>query len=206
MSTGHMPLPAGVDTSYPPAPWQMHGQLWVSLFRVRPGDHPDREPGVYGVALVKYEEPSPLTYGELLVARPVDKAVNITDIWVDSPASVAGGRALWAIPKDLCDFHLDIATHGPVTRAAWDVSLDGQPIVSARFTDVARAGLRLPFKGSTWQQREDGEEVTAALTGSSKALPARSHWSFAPDGPLGWLAGKRTIASFRQADFEMSFG
>jgi acetoacetate decarboxylase len=212
MSTGHMPLPAGVDTTYPPAPWQMHGQLWLSLFKVRAGDHPDREPGVYGVALVKYEEPSPLTYGELLVAHLVStgskppRAVNITDIWVDSPASVAGGRALWAIPKDLCDFSIDVSTRGPVTRASWDASLDGQPIVSARFTDVSRAGLRLPFKGDTWQQRADGSEVTASLTGSSKALPARSHWSFAPDGPLGWLHGKRTLATFRQSDFQMSFG
>ena len=40
--------------SYPPAPWQMHGQLWVSLFRVREGDHPDRPAGVYGAALVSY--------------------------------------------------------------------------------------------------------------------------------------------------------
>ena len=31
--------------TYPPAPWNMHGQLWLSLFRVREGDHPDREPG-----------------------------------------------------------------------------------------------------------------------------------------------------------------
>src|SRR5215213_10748237 len=106
MSTGHTPLPAGVDTTYPAAPWHMHGQLWLSLFRVRTGDHPDRDPGVYGVALVKYEQPSPLTYGELLVAHMVKtggrpaKAVSITDIWVDSPASVAGGRELWAIPKD----------------------------------------------------------------------------------------------------------
>jgi acetoacetate decarboxylase len=206
MSTGHMPLPTDVDTTYPPAPWQMHGQLWLSLFRVREGDHPDREPGVYGVALVKYEDPSPLTYGELLVARPLNGAVNITDIWVDSPNSVRGGRELWAIPKDLCDFSIDISTRGPVTTAGWDVTLDGQPIVSARFTDVSRAGLRLPFKGNTWQQRQDGSEVTASLTGSSKALPARSHWNFAPDGPLGWLHGKRTLASFRQADFRMSFG
>lgn len=210
MSTGHMPLPAGVDTAYPPAPWHMHGQLWLSLFKVREGDHPEREPGVYGVALVKYEEPSPLTYGELLVARPVTKgslkAVSISDIWVDSPNSVRGGRELWAIPKDLCDFSIDVSTRGPITKAAWDVTLNGRPIVSARFTDVSRAALRLPFKGNTWQQRDDGEEVTASLAGSSKALPARSHWTFAPDGPLGWLAGKRSIATFRQADFRMSFG
>lgn len=201
-----MPLPAGVDTTYPPAPWNMHGQLWLSLFRVRKGDHPDRAPGVYGVALVKYEQPSPLTYGELLVAHLVDKAVNITDIWVDSPASVAGGRALWAIPKDLCDFTFRSEQRGPATRATWSATLDGRPIASARFTDVARFAPRLSFKGKTWQQRDTGEEVTAHLTGSSRALPCRGAWSFDPQGPLGWLHGKRTVASFRQADFEMSFG
>jgi acetoacetate decarboxylase len=198
--------PSSGEISYPAAPWAMTGQLWLSLFRVRAGDHPDREPGVYGVALVRYEEPSPLTYGELLVARPVHGAVNITDIWVDSPASMHGGRDLWAIPKDLCDFALTTSTTGPLTRAAWEVTLDGAPVVSARFTDLSRAVPRLPFKGRTWQQRDNGEEVTAALVGSSKAAPCRAHWTFDPDGPLGWLAGKRTLASFRQADFRMSFG
>jgi acetoacetate decarboxylase len=206
MSTGHMPLPAGVDTAYPPAPWQMHGQLWLSLFRVREGDHRDREPGVYGVGLVRYEVPSPLTYNELLVAHLVDRAVTITDIWVDSPASVAGGRALWAIPKDLCDFTFDSALRGPLARTSWSAALDDRPIVSARFTDVSKVGPRLPFTGKTRQRRQDGEEVTAHLTGSSRALPCRSSWSFDADGPLGWLHGKRSLASFRQADFAMSFG
>jgi hypothetical protein len=212
MSTGQMPLPIGVDTTYPPAPWNMHGQLWLSLFRVREGDHPDREPGIYGVALVKYEEPSPLTYAELLVAHLVStggtpsKAVNITDIWVDSPASVAGGRALWAIPKDLCDFTFISGRRGPTTHTSWTATLDGQPIAAASFTDVSRLAPRLPFKGTTWQRRESGEEVTASLTGSSKAMPCRASWTFDPDGPLGWLHGKRTVASFRQADFAMSFG
>jgi hypothetical protein len=184
----------------------MHGQLWLSLFRVRRGDHPERAPGVYGVALVKYEEPSPLTYSELLVAHLVDKAVNITDIWVDSPASVAGGRALWAIPKDLCEFTFRAEQRGPARRTTWSTRLEGQPIASARFTDVSRFAPRLPFKGATWQQREDGKEVTAHLTGSSRTLPCRGSWAFDPRGPLGWLHGKRTLASFRQADFNMSFG
>ena len=220
MTTGHMPLPVGVDTSYPPAPWQMHGQLWLSLFRVREGDHPDRAPGVHGVALVKYEDPSPLTYGELLVAHLVRpgssaprsaRAVNITDIWVDSPASVAGGRELWAIPKDLCEFTFISGRRGPTTHTSWTATLDGQPIAAARFTDVSRFAPRLPFKGDTWQQRtapdpRAGEEVRASLTGSSKALPCRASWTFDPAGPLGWLHGKRALASFRQADFAMSFG
>lgn len=198
--------PHATDVTYPAAPWNMTGQLWLSLFKVRAGDHPDREPGVYGVALVKYEDPSPLTYGELLVARPVNKAVSITDIWVDSIQSVHGGRDLWAIPKDLCDFGFTSSTRGPLSRTLWTAELDGVPIVTASFTDVSKAAPRLPFKGNTWQQRENGEEVTAALVGSSKAAPCRARWDFNPDGALGWLAGKRSIASFRQADFRMSFG
>jgi len=191
--------------SYPAAPWNMHGQLWLSLFRVREGDHPDRPAGVYGAALVSYERPSPLTYGELLVARPIDKKVSITDIWVDSIDSRDGGRDLWAMPKELCDFKLD-NTGKLLQKTSWTASLDGHPIVRARFSDLSRATLRTPFKGSTWQERESGEEVVAHLKGSAKVLPCRSHWEFDDAGPLAWLAGKRPLASFRMADFQMSFG
>jgi hypothetical protein len=198
--------PNATDVTYPAAPWHMTGQLWLSLFKVNAADHPDREPGIYGVALVKYEEPSPLTYGELLVARQFNKAVTITDIWVDSISSVHGGRDLWAIPKDLCDFSFTTSSSGLRIRTLWTAELDGVPIVTASFTDVSKLAPRLPFKGNTWQRRANGEEVTAALVGSSKAAPCRARWDFNPDGALGWLAGKRSIASFRQADFRMSFG
>jgi hypothetical protein len=196
--------------TYPPAPWHMHGQLWLSLFRVREGDHPERPAGWYGAALVSYESPSPLTYSELLVARRLEDKVSITDIWVDSTDSRDGGRELWAIPKELCDFRRR-TTGGLVQRTSWTASLGGRPIARARFTDVSRATLRTPFKGGTLQQRppEDdraGEEVVAHLTGSAKALPCHGTWEFNDVGPLGWLAGKRPLASFRMADFQMSFG
>ena len=200
--------------AYPPAPWNMHGQLWLSLFRVREGDHADREPGVYGAALVSYEQPSPLTYSELLVARPVKEAggrrVNITDIWVDSADSRDGGRALWAIPKGLCDFRRQ-TTGDRVQRTEWSTSLVGVPIASARFTDISRNAPRTPFKGSTWHERPESEnhsdrEVVAALKGSAKALPCRGSWEFSESGPLAWLAGKRPLASFRMCDFQLSFG
>jgi hypothetical protein len=200
--------------AYPPAPWKMHGQLWLSLFRVREGDHAERAPGVYGAALVSYEQPSPLTYSELLVARPVKEAggrrVHITDIWVDSEDSLHGGRELWAIPKDLCDFRRT-TTGSRVQRISWTTTLDGAPIASARFTDVSGLAPRLPFKGSTWQQRGPHEsgpdrEVVAELSGSAKVLPCLGSWDFDTSGPLGWLAGKRPLASFRMADFAMSFG
>ena len=125
----------------------MAGQLWLSLFRLaRPVD--DLRPsGVYGAAFVSYEPGSPLTYSELLVARPIpvpgrrgrrasipgsswarSARVEITDIWVDSPASVAGGRELWAIPKGLCDFDLDTVRRGPLSTTDWSASRGRRPI------------------------------------------------------------------------------
>jgi hypothetical protein len=200
--------------TYPAAPWQMVGSLWLSLFRLAKGVDELRPAGIYGAAFVSYEEGSPLTYSELLVARPVTteehgRRVSITDIWVDSPASVAGGRELWAIPKGLCDFTLESGHTGPLSRTEWSATLERRPIASARFTDVSRAALRLPFKGGTWQPGIDatnGEERTATLQGSSKTLPCRGVWDFDANGPLAWLRDARPLASARMAGFRMSFG
>ncbi|MDP2773400.1 MAG: acetoacetate decarboxylase family protein [Nocardioides sp.] len=209
----HTTDPTAPSVSYPPAPWHMVGSLWLSVFKVKEQVDETRPAGVYGAAFVSYEEGSPLTYSELLVARPVrsdehGRRVTITDIWVDSPASVAGGRELWAIPKGLCDFTLEAGHTGPLSRTEWSASAQRHPIASARFTDVSRAALRTPFKGGTWQPElpEGGGEKTATLRGSAKALPCRGSWDFAPDGPLAWLRGARPLASARMYGFRMSFG
>jgi acetoacetate decarboxylase len=202
------------DVAYPPAPWAMCGQLWLSIFKLKQPVDALRPAGIYGAAFVSYEPGSPLTYSELLVARLADtdahgRRVSITDIWVDSPASVAGGRELWAIPKGLCDFDLDTQRRGPLSTTEWSASFERRPIASASFSDVSKAMVRIPLKGGTWQpgiEDTNGEERTAVLQGSSKTLPCRGRWDFAPDGPLGWMRGARQLASFRQADFLMSFG
>jgi hypothetical protein len=206
------------EVAYPDAPWHMVGSLWLTVFRLgheaRQTDGSLRPGGVYGAAFVSYEEGSPLTYSELLVARALPasagkgRKVSITDIWVDSPASVAGGRELWAIPKGLCDFDLDTSHRGPLSRTDWSASLGRAPIASATFTDVSRVAPRLPFRAGTWQPElpEGGGEKGAVLQGTSKALPARARWDFAADGPLGFMRGARQLASFRQAAFRMSFG
>ena len=203
----------GERPSFPAAPWTMTGQLWLSLFRVTEDVDELRTAGIYGAAFVSYEPGSELTYSELLVARPVRSAehgrrVEIVDIWVDSPESMLGGRELWAIPKDLCDFTLETSHRGPLTGTDWSASLERRPIARASFSDVSRAALRAPFKGGTWQPplEAGGEPRTATLRGSAKALPCRGHWEFDPAGPLGWLAGRRQLASFRMAGFRMTFG
>jgi hypothetical protein len=207
--------PDSSATAYPPAPWSMVGQLWLSLFRLPEPVDALRPAGIYGAAFVSYEPGSALTYSELLVARPVPapggrgRRVSITDIWVDSPASAAGGRELWAIPKDLCDFDLDTVRRGPLTTTDWTATFGRRPIASATFSDVSRAVPRSPFKAGTWQpgiEDTGGEDRSAALRGSSKTLPCRGSWDFATDGPLGWLRPARRLGSFRMTDFRMSFG
>lgn len=200
------------ERPYPPAPWHMHGSLWLSAFRLRE-DADERHPaGTYGVALVSYEEPSPLTYHELLVARTTKNragkgAVTITDIWVDSAASQAGGRELWAIPKQLCDFDTESGYRGPVTSTDWTATIERRPIVSASFTDVSRAALRVPFTGLVEQPGipEHPEIADVTMKGSAKALPCRARWDFASDGPLAFLRGARRLGSFRMAAFRLAF-
>ena len=111
--------------------------------------------------------------------------------------SMAGGRELWAIPKGLAT-----SRWRPATRCADRVG-PGEPI-AARFTDVSRRWTvavpgRRPSRGST-AATEDG-----ALRGSGEDAAVPRHWEFAADGP--GLAGRgRPVASFRMADFRLSFG
>ena len=198
--------------SYPPAPWCMEGSLWLSVFRLRT-DADERHPaGTYGVCLVSYVEPSPLTYSELLVARYLPDgehkgAVSVVDIWVDSAASKAGGRELWAIPKELCDFDLESSFRGPVTSTHWSATVERRPIVEASFTDVSRAAPRVPFKGNVHQPgiEDHPEPADVVMSGTAKALPCRARWSFAADGPLAYLRPARRLGSFRMASFRLKF-
>lgn len=202
---------------YPAPPWRMHGDGWLSLFRLADAADEHHPAGVYTVGFIDYTEPSPLTYGELLVARPVSagsttggrrgRAVTVTDMWVDSPASVAGGRTLWGFPKVLCTFEHGTGRRGPLTRTRWAAEADGRPLVEARFTDVSRAAPRVPTKGRVEQPGIDDhpEPGRCRMTGSAKSLPCRARWDFPADGPLAWLRRARQLGSFAMKDFRLEF-
>ena len=188
----------------------MNAQMWLSVFRVPDTGRPDPPGGVYGAAFVSYEEGSPLTYLELLVARMVDlkaRKVRITDIWVDSEESLAGGRSLWAIPKDLAKLELSDRRLGPTSHTEFAGHADGREIASGQFAGLPGASLlRAPFHASASQLREGDTEVVTSMTGSAKTLPALASWDFAADGPLGFLHGRRPVASFRLTDLRLTFG
>lgn len=183
--------------------------MWLSLFPLRTGT-PSRPAGLYGAAFVDYAGGGVLSYSELLVARLVlDGAmprVHITDIWVDSPVSRDGGRSLWAISKDLADFHVETRGVGPASRASCDAAINGSAVAAARFTGPRLPSLRTPFGFTVRQQREDGTPVRTTVSGTSRNLPILGRWDFGADGPLAWLHGRTPVASFRLGDFRLAFG
>jgi hypothetical protein len=186
--------PAG---AFPVSPWSMRGQMYLSLWGAGRG--------LVGTAFVDYQPGSDLTYAELLRARPArhgrHAAVTITDIWVDSPASRDGGRALWAIPKGLATFSLQ---HG--AEFLGEARAADRPLARARFNAGRRLPGRLPFRSRTTQPRESGEPVVAPFSGSAGLRVARARWDFDEHGPFADLRGRRPIASVVLEDFRLRFG
>ncbi|RDH10019.1 acetoacetate decarboxylase family protein, partial [Tsukamurella pulmonis] len=109
-----------MDVTYPPEPWHLTGHCLIGVFLVPAAAAPApplptgaRTLTVFGRTIVAtaffvYERPSPLTYNEIMSTtvsvRRLLPFVSIPFIQVDSPASRAGGRELWAIPKELNRF------------------------------------------------------------------------------------------------------
>jgi acetoacetate decarboxylase len=106
---------------YPTAPWNLQGYAVQTLNlidtnRIRNLIPQEFEivsvlPGktVGGVYLSKYQPGSVLEYNELIVVPGLVKYQNqiggwVSHIYVDNPDSVAGGREIWGLPKEMADF------------------------------------------------------------------------------------------------------
>jgi hypothetical protein len=207
--------------SYPPEPWYLGGSLLVSAFRVPVAALPDelaetlprhRTPVVLaqhaliGVAFARYTPGGVLAYDELLVAAPtLGRAAlryTIPQIWVDSPVSLQGGRELWGIPKQPASFERAESADAAAVTATTD---DG-PVarLDARYGRTLLPGMRqlgLPIhqavgRGATLSHNRVIGRVSALWT----------RWDFAVHGPLGYLAGRRPLASFALRDASIVFG
>ncbi|MCW6053350.1 acetoacetate decarboxylase family protein [Lyngbya sp. CCAP 1446/10] len=106
---------------YPPAPWNLQGyavqtlQL-IDVARVRPLVPSELEivsvlPGktLGGVYISSYGLGSVMEYNELIVVSAIANYAGkwgawISHIYVDNPNSVAGGREIWGLPKELAQF------------------------------------------------------------------------------------------------------
>ena len=207
-----------MTATYPPEPWTLVGRMDLSTFLVPTEDLPtatwpdDWRPLVLGgrtpvgAAWVDYAPGGVMSYRELLVAvagrvgarvRP-----HIVAIWVDSPASRDGGRALWGIPKGLARF-TGVAEGTPDD----DARGCGPPGRVARSCATA---ARLPGtparRASRWPRTWTGDAARARCPAARASGSCPRDWSFDPDGPLAFLAGRRPVVSATLHDFAMLFG
>lgn len=107
--------------TYPQPPWTLKGDAFVTLqlldiARVRPLIPAELNivsvlPGktIGGVYLSKYSSGSVLEYSELIIIAGVLSYKGkfggwVSHIYVDNPDSVAGGREVWGLPKELAQF------------------------------------------------------------------------------------------------------
>lgn len=135
---------------YPEPPWDTHGFAVFCPYLVPRSavvaPAPLEPVSIAGVcngvlAYVEYRAPSPLEYSELIWMPAMTRAsgvrgYHVAVMYVDSEASLAGGRELWALPKTLARFSR--------TADGVDVQADDGTELSLRF----RAhGPRLPGRG-----------------------------------------------------------
>ncbi|MCL3819069.1 acetoacetate decarboxylase family protein [Aeromicrobium wangtongii] len=196
-------------TGYPAEPWDLHGHAYIGAWLVPrsalPAPHsPATKPltifgrGIVGTAFFVYEEPSPLTYDEIMATVLVRQGwrirVSITHIWVNSPDSRDGGRALWAIPKELADF--DVLPHAAYTARG---------IGSLSLHRVRRLPWMLPA-GFRIAQDRDGSVLVSPVAGRVRPGIASARWTFAADGPLGFLRGRKPLMTVAARPFRLMFG
>ena len=196
--------------TYPPEPWYLGGSLLASAFLVDGAAFRDALPAgrhalrfgskvVVGVASASYVPGGVLAYEELLVALPTwgrgGLRITIPQIWVDSAQSREGGRALWGIPKELAVFERSD------TRAAMN---GAEMVVESRTGRALLPGMRqlaLPILQSV-----EGGSILSHNRVIGRIRSLRARWSFAADGPLGYLAGHTPFVSFAIRDASIIFG
>lgn len=220
--------------TYPPTPWRLRGWMYLSLWGVPPEHLPDlpvtragpvrpiRVAGraVVAVAWARYAPGGVLAYRELLTAvaarigrRP---AVTLAGIWVDDPHSRAGARAQWGIPKELARVRVD----APVAAAPRCAAARGVPLAAARLRLGRPLPGRWPFRVTVAQaypvaDAPVGPSAPADASPSARLTAARGSarvrlcavdWDVQPDGPLGFLAGRRPWWSVCLTDLRLTIG
>lgn len=216
-----------MSVAYPPEPWDLTGRGWITAWRlaapVAALPVPPLPSGVRPVGrtaltmFVDYAPPGQMAYAELLAGVVVRQGrrvgLAITDIWVDSPASEAGGRELWGVPKALADFP---GLAGSRVDDELVALRDGRELAAARFAPARVPGVPLPVRvpAAIAQTVPVGppdapgaRTVWTTVAARARAVrPARATWTAPADGPLRWLADARPLGSVVAEGFAMRFG
>jgi hypothetical protein len=162
MQTHEPAVGAGAET-FPPAPWQLRGVGFQTVhpiplaaalpFMPRGAQLVPLWPGVTlaTVYVAAYAQGSTLRYHEAIIAVGVVRVGGrlgfaLPRVYVDEPRSLAGGQALWGLPKELATFRRERQGTERVIR----VAREGAEVLSLRVGRARGAvplGLPLPAFG-----------------------------------------------------------
>ncbi len=152
---------------YPPAPWTLQGyalqtlQL-IDVERVRPLIPPEFDivsvlPGktLAGVYLSCYGSGSVLHYSELIVNGALVSYSGkiggwISHIYVDSADSVAGGREIWGLPKELAEFTWEKGSRAVSGYENSVIVRQGEQTLCRLSYNQQNFGVPLPFTGDVF--------------------------------------------------------
>ncbi|WP_188311852.1 acetoacetate decarboxylase family protein [Salinarimonas soli] len=213
----------GADAAYPPAPWRLLATVWVSLWQLPrtlvPTDALGSEARLQtfqdrtlvATAFADYRSGGDLVYREILAAVRVRvdgrTYTHVPRIWVDLPASVAGAREMWLIPKELARFS---GTFGGVALSAAADTLEGCRIAEIAFQPTIALPGRWPVRTELAQWAFAGtassKRALTKVRASARVSLGTAAWTIAPDGPLGFLAGRSPSASVCLRDVTLTFG
>ncbi|MDP8962653.1 MAG: acetoacetate decarboxylase family protein [Cyanobacteriota bacterium] len=196
--------------AYPSSPWTLQGyalqtlQL-IDVEQVRPFIAPELDivsvlPGktLGGVYLSCYGSGSVLEYSELIVAAGIVRYSGkiggwISHIYVDNPDSVAGGRNIWGLPKELAEFTWE---KGSRTASGYENCVtvrQGEQTLCQLSYNQQTLGLPLPFSGNVFSTHSESIllfngkfEGSVGTVGSKLQVPVESPFaSLGLDRP--WL-------------------
>lgn len=174
--------------TYPSAPWTLKGYAfltlqWIDVEKARPFIPTELEiislwPGktLGGVYISSYGLGSVMEYNELIITSALVRYAGkvgswVSHIYVDNPNSVAGGREIWGLPKELAEFNWEEGKTSCVS-----VAQGNQELCSLTYSQPSWS-WQLPFTGN----------ILSALGGHFLSFQGEFQ------GKVGWIASQLKI-------------
>ncbi len=184
-------FPTVRDGHFPAAPWTVRAQCvcWLArpsrAARLAAGQQLTgrRTPVAVVAGLLRYHDTPVGGYDEMVAAVGLldDRSLlaTVPFIAVDSPASIAGGRANWALPKTPAAFDGDPRTGMASAGDGWAVRAEAK---------VAGPAIPLKARIRLAQRWPDGQVRQTTIRMSGRARPALLQVDVeAPPSLAGWL-------------------
>jgi hypothetical protein len=200
------------DPHFQPAPWTLHGEAIVGL-KLVPGDIAQRlvppDAKVVGVLpnrtlailfLAQYRDSPVGEYRELIVAPALVRRNGRIGFWishihVDNYISLAAGRAIWALPKQMAS----------MDWSAERVSVSSSQLKLQALVTPTRVSIRLPFFGAAMSKYGLAERWFA-VRGAARIGHARASVELAEDAGLAALGMGGTMTAFVCNQMQVTIG